>query len=153
MKIAVIGTGIAGNVAAYHLAREHEITVFEAEGRIGGHTNTLQVELDGRSYAIDTGFIVFNNRTYPNFIALLNELGIGWRDSEMSFSVQHEKAGLEYNGTTYNSLFAQRRNFFRPSFYRMIQDILRFNREAPSLLEPGANDLSLDPDRSRSSAT
>jgi predicted NAD/FAD-binding protein len=144
LKIAVIGTGIAGNVAAYRLAREHDITVFEADSRIGGHTNTLELEHAGRSYAIDTGFIVFNNRTYPNFIALLNELDVGWRDSDMSFSVQHETAGLEYNGTTYNSLFAQRSNFLRPSFYRMIRDVVRFNREAPALLEPGALDLSLD---------
>lgn len=143
-KIAVVGTGIAGNVAAYRLAREHDVTVFEAENRIGGHTNTLDIEHGGRKYAVDTGFIVFNDRTYPNFIALLEELGVGWRDSDMSFSVQHETTGLEYNGTTYNSLFAQRRNLFRPSFYRMIRDIVRFNREAPALLEPGAPSLSLD---------
>ncbi len=144
LKVAVIGTGIAGNVAAYRLAREHDITVFEADSRIGGHTHTLDVEHQGRPYAIDTGFIVFNDRTYPNFIALLEELGVGWHDSDMSFSVQHETANLEYNGTTYNSLFAQRRNLFRPSFYRMIRDVVRFNREAPDLLEPGAPSLSLD---------
>ncbi|NIW24992.1 MAG: NAD(P)-binding protein [Gammaproteobacteria bacterium] len=144
LKVAVVGTGIAGNVAAYRLAREHDITVFEADSRIGGHTNTLDIEYDGRQYAVDTGFIVFNDRTYPNFIALLDELGVGWRDSDMSFSVQHETIGLEYNGTTYNSLFAQRSNLLRPSFYRMIRDIVRFNREAPALLEPGASALSLD---------
>jgi len=134
MKIAIIGTGIAGNVAAYNLAREHDVTVFEADGRIGGHTNTVTVKHAEREYAIDTGFIVFNGRTYPNFIQLLDELGVAWQDSDMGFSVQHEKTGLEYSGSTINSLFAQRSNIFRPSFYRMIREILRFNREAPALL-------------------
>lgn len=143
MRIAVIGTGIAGNVAAERLAREHDITVFESNNRVGGHTNTIDVTHDDRQYAIDTGFIVFNERTYPNFIGLLERLGVPWQDSDMSFSVRHEGTGLEYNGTTLNSLFAQRRNLFRPSFHRMIRDILRFNREAPALLEPGAPDMSL----------
>jgi len=142
-KIAVVGTGIAGNVAAYHLAREHDITVYEADDRIGGHTNTVEVELAGQRHSVDTGFIVFNNRTYPNFVALLEELGVGWKDSDMSFSVRHEGNGLEYKGSTLNSMFAQRSNILRPSFYRMIRDILRFNREAPGLLEPGHPGLSL----------
>ena len=143
MKIAVIGTGIAGNVAAYHLAREHDVTVFEADNRIGGHTNTVRVEHEGQGYAIDTGFIVFNERTYPNFISLLDELGVAWQDSDMGFSVQHEGTGLEYSGSTINSLFAQRSNIFRPSFHRMIREILRFNREAPRLLESTAPQISL----------
>jgi predicted NAD/FAD-binding protein len=143
MKIAVIGTGIAGNVAAYHLAPEHEVTVFEADNRIGGHTNTVEVEHDGRGYAVDTGFIVFNERTYPNFIKLLDELGVAWQDSDMGFSVQHEKTGLEYSGSTLNTLFAQRSNLFRPSFHRMIREILRFNREAPRLLGATAPPISL----------
>ena len=143
MKIAVIGTGIAGNVAAYHLAREHDVTVYEADDRIGGHTNTVTVEHGGREYEIDTGFIVFNERTYPNFIHLLDELGVAWQDSDMGFSVQHEKTGLEYSGSTINSLFAQRSNIFRPSFHRMIREILRFNREAPGLLENSATRISL----------
>lgn len=143
MKIAVIGTGIAGNVAAYHLAREHDVTVFEADSRIGGHTNTVGVEHDGQRYPIDTGFIVFNERTYPNFIKLLDELGVAWQDSDMGFSVQHEKTGLEYSGSTLNTLFAQRSNIFRPSFHRMIREILRFNREAPRLLESTAPPISL----------
>jgi len=143
MKIAVIGTGIAGNVAAYHLAREHDVTVFEAEHRIGGHTNTVEVVHNGQKYAIDTGFIVFNERTYPNFIKLLDELGVAWQDSDMGFSVQHEKTGLEYSGTSLNTLFAQRSNIFRPSFHRMIREILRFNREAPRLLESSAPSISL----------
>jgi predicted NAD/FAD-binding protein len=143
MKIAVIGTGIAGNIAAWKLAREHDVTVFEAASRIGGHTNTLDVELDGQVYAVDTGFIVFNGRTYPNFIAMLDELGVAWQDSDMSFSVRHHRTGLEYNGSNLNGLFAQRSNLFRPRFHGMIRDILRFNREAPKLLEPGAADPTL----------
>jgi predicted NAD/FAD-binding protein len=143
MKIAVIGTGIAGNVAAYHLAREHDVSVFEADNRIGGHTNTVTVEHGGHEYAIDTGFIVFNDRTYPNFIRLLDELGVDWQDSDMGFSVQHEKTGLEYSGSSINSLFAQRSNIFRPSFHRMIREILRFNREAPLLLETSSARISL----------
>ncbi len=140
MKIAIVGTGISGMVAAYLLHRDHEITVFEAADYIGGHTNTLDVQLDGRRYAVDTGFIVFNDWTYPNFIALLKRLGVKTQASDMSFSVKCERTGLEYNGTSINTLFAQRRNLFRPSFYRMIRDILRFNRQAPTLLdwpEPG----------------
>ena len=137
MKIAIIGAGIAGNTLAYHLHREHDITVFEAGNYIGGHTHTHDIQHEGKSYAVDTGFIVFNDRTYPNFIQLLNEIGVGWQDSDMSFSVRCEKTGLEYNGTTLNSLFAQRRNLLRPAFYRMINDILRFNRESLELLEEG----------------
>ena len=108
MKIAVIGGGIAGNVAAYHLAREHQITVFEAGSHAGGHTHTHAIEQAGRGYAVDTGFIVFNDWTYPNFIALLDELGVASQPSAMSFSVRDERSGIEYNGTSFNSLFAQR---------------------------------------------
>jgi len=143
MKIAVIGTGIAGNVAAYHLAREHDVTVFEADNRIGGHTNTVEVEHGSQKYNIDTGFIVFNERTYPNFISLLDELSVAWQDSDMGFSVQHEQTGLEYSGSTLNTLFAQRSNLFRPSFHRMIREILRFNRDAPHLLQSTAPQISL----------
>jgi predicted NAD/FAD-binding protein len=133
MKIAVIGSGVAGNVAAYHLQREHDITVFEAASHVGGHTHTHEIEHEGRTVAVDTGFIVCNDRTYPNYLALMDELDVELQDSDMSFSVRTSD-GLEYNGTTLNSLFAQRRNLLRPSFYRMIRDILRFNREAPRLL-------------------
>jgi len=143
MRIAVIGSGISGMVAAYRLSREHEVTVFESDGRIGGHTHTVEVEHAGRAYAVDTGFIVYNDWTYPNFIALLDELQVPWQPSQMSFSVRCEKTGLEYNGTTFNSLFAQRRNFVRPSFLRMVADILRFNRQAPHLLKDGADRMSL----------
>jgi predicted NAD/FAD-binding protein len=143
MKIAVVGTGIAGNVAAYHLSREHEVTVFEADNRIGGHTNTIDVHLAGRYYAVDTGFIVFNERTYPNFIELLDELGVESQASDMSFSMRNDNSGLEYKGSTLNTMFAQRRNLLRPSFYRMIRDVLRFEREAPEVLEQGAEHISL----------
>ena len=137
MRVAIVGTGIAGLAAAHRLHPSHHITVFEAGDHIGGHTHTHDIELGGRNWAIDTGFIVFNDWTYPNFIALMNELGVESQPSSMSFSVRCEKTGLEYNGTTLNTLFAQRRNLFSPSFHRMIRDILRFNREAPGFLEAG----------------
>ena len=134
MKVAVIGSGIAGLTAAAGLAGRHELTVFEAADWIGGHTNTVDVEEDGRVIAVDTGFIVFNDWTYPNFITMLARLGVPWQPSNMSFSLQCERTGLEYNGTSINSLFAQRRNLLRPSFLHMIWEILRFNREAPRFL-------------------
>ena len=143
MKIAIIGTGIAGNVAAYRLSRDHDITVFEADSRIGGHTNTVDVVAAGRNWAVDTGFIVFNDVTYPNFISLLDELGVESQASDMSFSVRSETNGLEYNGASLNALFAQRRNLLRPSFYRMLTDILRFNREAPALLDQPDSTVTL----------
>jgi len=143
MKIAIIGTGIAGNVAAYKLAGDHEITVYEADDRIGGHTNTLDVLAGGRNWAVDTGFIVFNDATYPNFIALLDELGIESQASDMSFSVRSERRPLEYNGASLNALFAQRSNLLKPSFYRMLMDIFRFNREAMALLDDPDNRITL----------
>ena len=134
MKIAIIGSGIAGNVVAHHLHRDHDVTVFEAAGHVGGHTHTHNVELDGERHEIDTGFIVFNDRTYPNFIALLTELGVESQPSTMSFSVSDAESGLEYSGASLNSLFAQRRNLLRASFHRMLRDILRFNREATAMV-------------------
>ena len=134
MRIAIVGTGIAGNVAAYKLRKVHDVTVYEASSYVGGHTNTIDVQEEGRTIAIDTGFIVFNDRTYPNFIELLDEIGQESQPSVMSFSVSSGDAGLEYNGAGLNALFAQRRNILRPSFLRMIQDILRFNREAMATL-------------------
>ena len=132
MKIAIIGTGIAGNVAAYKLREQHDITVFESGSYVGGHTNTVDVFEDGERHAVDTGFIVFNDRTYPNFIQLLDEIGQESQASEMSFSVQVDEGGIEYCGSSINGLFAQRRNMLRPTFYRMIRDILRFNKLARS---------------------
>lgn len=130
MKVAVIGTGIAGNVAAYKLRQQHDITVYESASYVGGHTNTVDVYEKGRQFAVDTGFIVFNDRTYPHFIQLLTEIGQQSQRSEMSFSVRSEDGALEYNGKSLDALFAQRSNIFRPSFHRMVRDILRFNAEA-----------------------
>ena len=143
MKIAIIGSGIAGNVVGHRLHPAHDITVYEAASHIGGHTHTHSVEQGGRCYEVDTGFIVFNDRTYPNFVALLDQLGVASQPSSMSFSVRDETSGLEYNGTTLNTLFAQRRNLLRPSFLGMIRDILRFNREAPALLDEPGGEVSL----------
>ena len=143
MKVAVIGSGISGNVAAYHLNKKHDITVYEANDYIGGHTHTHEISHQGKQFRVDTGFIVFNHKTYPNFIALLDELGVQEQLSTMSFGVKCDKTGLEYMGSTINSLFAQRRNIFRPSFWRMIFDILRFNREATDLLQDSSGDISL----------
>lgn len=135
MQIAIIGSGIAGLTAAYRLHEMHDITLFEAENRLGGHAHTRDIEIAGRRYPVDTGFIVFNDRTYPHFIALLDELGVASQDTVMSFSVCCAGTGLEYNGTNLNALFAQRRNLLRPSFYRMLADILRFNRQASEWLD------------------
>jgi predicted NAD/FAD-binding protein len=134
MKVAIIGSGISGLTAAYQLHHDHEITVFEANDYVGGHTNTVDIEIDRERHAIDTGFIVYNDWTYPNFIRLLDELGVKSQATSMSFSVSDERNGLEYNGESLNSLFAQRRNLLRPAFYRMVADILRFNRVAQTLV-------------------
>ncbi|HUO78598.1 MAG TPA: FAD-dependent oxidoreductase [Steroidobacteraceae bacterium] len=143
-KVAVVGTGIAGNVAAYRLHRAgHDLTVYEADNRIGGHTHTHSLELDGEVQRVDTGFIVFNDRTYPNFVALLEELGVVSQPSTMSFSVRNDATGLEYNGTSLNGLFAQRRNLLRPGFIGMLAEILRFHREAPALLRDDAGETTL----------
>jgi predicted NAD/FAD-binding protein len=143
MRVGVIGSGISGMAAAYYLSRRHEVTVFEAGNYVGGHTHTVDVEHEGVQHAIDTGFIVFNDWTYPNFIALLDELNVPWQHSDMSFSVQNARTSLEYNGTSLNALFAQRGNLISPSFLKMVVDILRFNREAPKLLLGDSHRLSL----------
>lgn len=153
MKIAIIGSGIAGNVAAYHLNKEHDITLFEQNSHIGGHTHTHTINdvgaelkaagLNRGELNIDTGFIVLNDRTYPNFISLLEELDVDIQKTEMSFSVKCEHSGLEYNGNNLDTLFAQRSNLFRPKFYKMIKDILRFNRQATESINDIYNDYSL----------
>lgn len=143
MKLAIIGSGISGLVAAYLLAPDHDLTVYEANDYVGGHTHTLQCEQNGRPYAVDTGFIVFNDKTYPNFIRLLDRLGVASQLSEMSFSVRCESTGLEYNGKSLNGLFIQRSNLLRPSFYRMVRDIFRFYRDARRLLTPGDEGLTI----------
>ena len=144
MRIAVIGTGIAGMVAAYLLSDEHELVVFEAEDYVGGHTHTIDVSLNGDTYAVDTGFIVFNEATYPNFVRLMQRLGIAWQPSNMSFSVQCKKTGLEFSPSSVNSLFIQRKNLLRPSFYRMILDIFKFRRESEGLLKSDDYTLTLE---------
>jgi len=143
MRIAIVGTGIAGMTAAYLLSADHEVSVFEANEYIGGHTHTVSVTTDHGVQAIDTGFIVFNDWTYPNFIKLLARLGVASQPSTMSFSVKCERTGLEYNGTSLNTLFAQRQNLVRPSFHRMLRDILRFNREALTLLQDDNGNITL----------
>ena len=143
MKIAIIGSGISGLTAAHYLRERHDITVFEANAYIGGHTNTLDVELDCERHRIDTGFIVFNDWTYPNFIRLLDEIGVPSQPTDMSFSVRCDLTGLEYNGSNLNGLFAQRRNLLRPRFYLMLRDILRFNRESLALLESDNEELTI----------
>jgi len=135
MKIAIIGGGIAGLTAAYCLHDRHDITVFEANNYVGGHTNTIDVEFDGEHHAIDTGFIVFNYKTYPNFTKMLNQLGVASQPTEMSFSMKCARTGLEYRGADLNGLFAHRRNLFNPRFYRLIKDIFRFNRQSIELLQ------------------
>ncbi|TWX53630.1 NAD(P)/FAD-dependent oxidoreductase [Colwellia hornerae] len=126
--IAVIGSGISGLTAAYLLSKKHKVTVFEKNDRVGGHTATVDIELAAEKFAIDTGFIVFNNKTYPNYLALLSEIGIGKQATEMSFSVHNCQTGLEYNGHNLDTLFAQRRNIFKPKFWFLVKEILRFNK-------------------------
>ncbi|BES71266.1 FAD-dependent oxidoreductase [Marinobacter nanhaiticus D15-8W] len=128
-RIAVIGSGVAGLTSAWLLADQHDVTVFEAEDYAGGHTNTRPVTLDGREWPVNTGFIVFNDWTYPNFIKLMDRLGVESEESSMSFSVADDRSGLEYNGTSLDTLFAQRRNVVNVPFIRMITEILRFNRQ------------------------
>lgn len=129
-RIAIIGTGISGLTCAHLLGRKHQVTLFESNDYLGGHTATIDVQYQGSQYAIDTGFIVFNDRTYPNFLRLLDNIGVAKKPTEMSFSVANADNGLEYNGHNLSTLFAQRRNLWNPAFYGLIFDILRFNRLA-----------------------
>ena len=134
MRIAIIGAGIAGLTCAHLLHPEHEITVFEADVRPGGHTRTVAVETPHGVQQVDTGFIVFNDRNYPGFERLLERLGVASQPSTMSFSVSDGRGGFEYNGASANGLFARRSSVLRPSFHRMVRDLVRFNREAPALV-------------------
>ena len=129
-RIAVIGSGVAGLTSALLLQEKYRVTLYEKNNYFGGHTHTLDVEENGVVYPVNTGFIVFNDWTYPNFIKLMQHLGVEDEHSDMSFSVRCDKSGLEYNGTNLNSLFCQRSNVFKPRFWRMIKDILHFNKEA-----------------------
>ena len=136
-RIAVVGAGISGLACAWMLSREHAVTVFEAGKQAGGHTNTVDVTVDGMTHPVDTGFLVFNRRTYPNLIALFGLLGVEAVETEMSFSVSLAQPDLEWSGTSLRSLFAQPGNAARPGFWRMLRDILRFNREATRLAREG----------------
>jgi predicted NAD/FAD-binding protein len=138
MRIAVVGSGIAGLASAWLLSRRHEVTLFEANDYPGGHTHTHRVNSGGREYTVDTGFIVHNRAHYPLLSALFDELGVATKPTTMSFSVRNEASGLEYNATTLDTLFCQRRNLVSPRFLGMLRDLMRFYREAPALLDlPG----------------
>ncbi len=129
-RVAIVGSGIAGLTAAYRLQNDVDVIVFEQNNWIGGHTHTVDITLDGQTYAVDTGFIVFNEWTYPRFLNLLSELKLAHQDTDMSFSVMSETTGIEYAGTNLSTLFAQRRRMLSPSYYRFLRDILLFNRTA-----------------------
>lgn len=135
MRIAVIGSGIAGLASAWRLSQQHEMVLYEANDYLGGHTHTHDVEQDGRRYAIDSGFIVFNPEHYPLLCALFDELGVSSHATTMSFSVHSERSGVEYNAHTLDSLFCQRRNLLSPRFLGMLRDLARFYRQAPALLQ------------------
>ena len=133
-NIAVIGSGISGLAAAYLLSRRHRVHLFEKDGRLGGHTHTIPIATPHGTVALDTGFLVHNDRTYPNLVRLFGELGVATRNSDMSFGVSCRRTGLEYSSRGANGFFAQRRNLVKVSHLALLRDILRFNREAPALL-------------------
>ena len=134
MKIAVVGAGISGLASAWLLNQGHDVTLFEAGDYIGGHTHTVDIELDGARFPVDTGFLVFNHRTYPKLTALFRELKVDTVASDMSFAVSMAEPNLEWAGSSLATLFAQKRNLARPGFWRMLQDTLRFNRETAGAL-------------------
>lgn len=144
MRIAVIGSGISGNLAARLLSASHDVDVFEAESHSGGHARTVGVVVYGRSVSADVAFMVLNRRTYPNFCQMLELLGIETQRSDMSLSVRCLRTGLEYQGSSLNGLFAQRRNLLRVPFYRMLVDISRFNRHAIDFCDFGDDRIRLD---------
>lgn len=145
MKIAIIGSGISGLVSAYLLHGDHEITVFEANDYIGGHTHTVHVERAEKRYSVDTGFIVFNEKTYPNFLKLITKLGVAYQPSRMTFSFRSERDNREYSAHNLNTIFGQRRNLLDPSFYAMVRDILRLKGEFTRLLDEIDDDRPLVP--------
>jgi predicted NAD/FAD-binding protein len=144
MRIAVIGSGISGLAAALRLNARHEVVLYEASDRPGGHTHTVDIRVDGIEFPVDTGFLVFNDRTYPNLIALFEELGIRSARSDMSFSVSVGPHRFEWCGSSLASLFAQPVNALRPGFWRMLRDVARFNREATALAGDGSTTARLD---------
>jgi predicted NAD/FAD-binding protein len=134
MRIAIVGTGVSGLVCAHLLSRRHQVTVFEADGRPGGHAHTVRIDLDDETHQVDTGFLVYNERNYPGLVRLFERLGVDTKPSDMSFSVSDDVSGVEWKGTSLTTVFAQRRNALRPSFLRMLTDVARFNRMARRLL-------------------
>ena len=143
MRIAIVGAGVSGLVVAHLLHKAHDVTVFEASGYAGGHTNTIRVDTPNETHDVDTGFIVFNDRNYPNFERLLGRLGVGWQRSTMSFSVSDGIGDFEYSSASPNGLFAKRAHLLTPWFHRMIADLARFHRAARELLDDRAPDVSL----------
>ena len=137
-RVAVVGSGIAGLATAHALAGQAQVTLFEADRRFGGHSHTVDVTLDGITHGVDTGFLVFNHRTYPNLVRLFDALGVETAPSDMSFSVQVPSSGLEWSGSNLNSVFAQRRNLVSPRFLGMLREVLRFNSLATALAGHGA---------------
>jgi len=134
MRIAVVGTGISGLVCTHLLQDRHDVTVFETDSRPGGHTHTVRVPVEGGEVAVDTGFLVYNERTYPGLVRLFDRLGVTTKPSDMSFSVSDVRTGVEYRGTSFDSVFAQRKNLLRPDFLRMLADVTRFHRAGHRLL-------------------
>lgn len=132
-KIAIIGSGISGLLSGYLLSHRHDVSVFEAEGEIGGHTATKLIDTPDGKVAVDTGFIVFNDRTYPNFLKLLAQLNVAYQPTDMGFSVSCQRTGFEYSGTSFNGVFAQRKNIFNISHWRMLKEIVQFNTECTRL--------------------
>jgi predicted NAD/FAD-binding protein len=143
MRIAVVGAGVSGLVAAYLLEGEHEVTVFEADRRPGGHTNTIRVDTEYETHHVDTGFIVFNDRNYPHFERLLDRLNVAWQPSQMSFGVSDATGEFEYSSASANGLFATRAHLVSPAFHRMLADVRRFQREARELLTGDGGDPPL----------
>jgi uncharacterized protein len=140
MRIAVIGSGISGLAAAYYLSRQHHVSLFEKDTRLGGHTNTIMVDSSRGPLAVDTGFIVHNHRNYPNLVKLFAELGVETQPSDMSFAVTCRNSGFEYSSHGLGGFFAQRSNLFRAGHYKLLSEILRFNRTAGQLLnQPGVD--------------
>src|SRR5579884_1255106 len=143
MRVAIVGAGVSGLTTAHLLHRGHELTVFEAAGYAGGHTNTVRVDTPNETHQVDTGFIVFNDRNYPNFERLLERLGVGSQRSAMSFSVSDGIGDFEYSSASPSGLFANRAHLLRPWFHRMVADLARFNGAARGLLGERAEDVSL----------
>ena len=126
MKVAVIGSGIAGLATARGIAQNHEVTLFEADDRLGGHTNTVTVTIDGKTVNVDTGFIVHNRRNYPLFCRFIDDLNVASQDADMSFSVSKSQPDFAFSGSSLNGLFAQRQNLFSLSFWKLVRSIVRF---------------------------